>query len=102
MKLILSGQSTPLGEEEEEVAEEADAEDVEAEESEDVAMAVDEIEVSSIPIDLALINLRRLKGFSETGTLKGFQETCPYQKAQELVRGVGWDYEAPRRVKEGP
>ena len=37
--------------EEEEAAEEADAE-----ESEDVAMMVDEIEVGSIPIDLVLIN----------------------------------------------
>lgn len=72
MKLTLSGQSTQPGEEaaeaaaeeadaEEADAQEADAEDVEAEESEDMAMMVDEIEVSSIPIDLVLINFRRLK-----------------------------------------
>jgi len=83
--------------EEEEAAEEADAE-----ESEDVAMMVDEIEVGSIPIDLVLINFRRLKGFSKTRALKGFQETCPYQKAEEFTWGIGWDYEAPRQVKEEP
>ena len=76
--------------EEEEAAEEADVE-----ESEDVAMMVDEIEVGSIPIDLVLIDFRHLKGFSKTCALKGFQETCPYQKAEEFTWGIGWDYEAP-------
>ena len=118
MKLILLEQSPQLGDKGEEAAEddaeeaedgaenaeaeEADAEDVEADESEDVPMVVDEIEVSSIPIHLILINFRHLKGFSDGRRLKGFQETCPYKKAEELVRGVGWDYEAPRPVNEAP